>query len=47
MTQALWFASRACGLVALLLVTTVVALGALHTGRIASRACCRFWPTHS
>lgn len=43
MTQALWFASRACGLVALLLVTVVVALGALHTGRVASRA----WPRYA
>jgi sulfoxide reductase heme-binding subunit YedZ len=43
MTQALWFASRACGLVALLLVTVVVALGALHTGRVASRV----WPRYA
>lgn len=43
MTQALWFASRACGLVALLLVTAVVALGALHTGRVASRS----WPRYA
>jgi methionine sulfoxide reductase heme-binding subunit len=43
MTQTLWFASRACGLVALLLVTAVVALGALHTGRVASRS----WPRYA
>jgi sulfoxide reductase heme-binding subunit YedZ len=43
MTQALWFASRACGLVALLSVTVVVALGALHTGRVASR----LWPRYA
>ena len=42
MTQALWFASRACGLVTLLLLTAVVALGALHTGRVASRSWPRF-----
>jgi sulfoxide reductase heme-binding subunit YedZ len=42
-TQALWFASRACGLVALVLLTMVVTLGALHTGRVASRS----WPRHA
>lgn len=43
MTEALWFASRACGLVTLLLVTAVVALGALHTGRVTSRS----WPRYA
>ena len=43
MTEALWFASRACGLVTLLLLTAVVALGALHTGRVASRS----WPRYA
>jgi sulfoxide reductase heme-binding subunit YedZ len=42
MTQALWFASRACGLVTLLLLTLVVVLGALHTGRAANRHRPRF-----
>jgi predicted ferric reductase len=37
-SQALWFASRSCGLVTLLLLTLVVALGALHTGRAATRS---------
>ncbi len=40
MTQALWFASRSCGLVSLLLLTLVLVLGALHTGRAATRS----WP---
>jgi len=37
-SQALWFASRSCGLVTLLLLTLVVVLGALHTGRAATRS---------
>jgi sulfoxide reductase heme-binding subunit YedZ len=42
MGQTLWFASRACGLVALVLLTGTTALGALHTGRAASPAWPRF-----
>lgn len=42
MDQTLWFASRACGLVALLLLTGTVVLGALHTGRAATAAWPRF-----
>ncbi len=42
MTQSLWFASRACGLVALVLLTGVMVLGALHTGRTSSAAWPRF-----
>ena len=42
MGQTLWFASRACGLVALVLLTGTTALGALHTGRAASAAWPRF-----
>lgn len=38
MSQALWFASRSSGLVALVLLTLVVVLGALHTGRVATRS---------
>ncbi|WP_163507151.1 ferric reductase-like transmembrane domain-containing protein [Fodinicola acaciae] len=34
MTHALWYASRATGLVALLLLTATVTVGALHTGRL-------------
>jgi hypothetical protein len=34
--EALWFASRSCGQVTLLLLTLAVALGALHTGRAAT-----------
>jgi len=40
--QALWFASRSCGQVSLLLLTLVVVLGALHTGRAATRRWPRF-----
>ena len=42
MNQALWFASRACGQVSLLLLTLVAVLGALHTGRAATRRWPRF-----
>ncbi len=42
MNQALWYASRSCGLVTLMLLTLVVVLGALHTGRAASRSWSRF-----
>jgi DMSO/TMAO reductase YedYZ heme-binding membrane subunit len=42
MGQTLWFASRACGVVALVLLTGTTALGALHTGRAASAAWPRF-----
>ena len=42
MTQALWFASRACGQAALLLLTLAVVLGALHTGRVAGPRWPRF-----
>ena len=38
MGQTLWFTSRAGGMVALLLLTLTVVLGALHTGRAASAA---------
>jgi methionine sulfoxide reductase heme-binding subunit len=40
--QALWFTSRSCGQVALLLLSLVVVLGALHTGRAATRRWPRF-----
>lgn len=42
MGQTLWFASRACGVVALALLTGTTVLGALHTGRAASAAWPRF-----
>ena len=42
MNEALWFASRSCGQVALLLLTLVMVLGALHTGRAAARRWPRF-----
>ena len=42
MNQALWFASRSCGQVSLLLLTAVVVLGALHTGRATTRRWPRF-----
>ena len=42
MGQTLWFASRACGMVALLLLTLTVVLGALHTGRVSHAAWPRF-----
>ena len=42
MGQALWFASRATGLVALLLITATVVLGASHSGRVASPGWPRF-----
>ncbi len=42
MSQALWYASRSCGLVTLLLLTVVVVLGALHTGRATTRSWPRF-----
>ena len=42
MNQALWFASRSCGQVSLLLLTLVAVLGALHTGRAATRRWPRF-----
>jgi len=40
--QALWFASRSSGQVSLLLLTLVAVLGALHTGRAATRRWPRF-----
>jgi methionine sulfoxide reductase heme-binding subunit len=40
--QALWYASRATGLVSLLLFTAVVVLGALHGGRFAAARWPRF-----
>jgi predicted ferric reductase len=40
--QALWFTSRATGLVALLLITATVVLGASHAGRVAGRSWPRF-----
>jgi methionine sulfoxide reductase heme-binding subunit len=40
--QAFWFASRATGLAALLLFTTVVVLGALHGSRFATARWPRF-----
>lgn len=42
MGQALWFASRATGLVSLLLITASVVLGASHSGRVASSGWPRF-----
>jgi hypothetical protein len=42
MGQTLWLASRACGMVALLLLTGTSVLGALHTGRAAHAAWPRF-----
>jgi DMSO/TMAO reductase YedYZ heme-binding membrane subunit len=42
MGQTLWFASRACGLVSLVLLTATTVLGALHTGRAASATWPRF-----
>jgi methionine sulfoxide reductase heme-binding subunit len=42
MGQTLWFASRACGMVALLLLTGTCVLGALHTGRVSHAAWPRF-----
>lgn len=42
MGQALWFTSRATGLVALLLITATVVLGASHSGRVASSGWPRF-----
>lgn len=42
MGQALWFTSRATGLVALLLITATVVLGASHSGRVASTGWPRF-----
>jgi predicted ferric reductase len=42
MNQALWFASRSSGQVSLLLLTLVTVLGALHTGRAATRRWPRF-----
>lgn len=43
MSQALWFTSRSCGLVTLVLLTAVVVLGALHSGRAATRS----WPRYA
>lgn len=40
--QALWYASRATGLVSLVLLTTVLVLGALHRSRLASARWPRF-----
>jgi methionine sulfoxide reductase heme-binding subunit len=40
--QAFWFASRATGLVSLLLITATVVLGASHSGRSATRSWPRF-----
>jgi predicted ferric reductase len=40
--QALWFTSRATGLVALLLITATVVLGASHSGRVATSGWPRF-----
>lgn len=42
MNQALWFASRSCGQISLVLLTVVVVLGALHTGRATTRRWPRF-----
>lgn len=42
MGQALWFASRATGLVSLLLVTATVVLGTAHSGRAATAGWPRF-----
>jgi DMSO/TMAO reductase YedYZ heme-binding membrane subunit len=42
MGQTLWFASRACGMVSLTLLTGTSVLGALHTGRAATAAWPRF-----
>ncbi|MFC4944936.1 ferric reductase-like transmembrane domain-containing protein [Pseudonocardia sp. GCM10023141] len=42
MDQALWFTSRATGLVSLLLLTSTVVLGAVHSGRASSDAWPRF-----
>lgn len=42
MGQALWFTSRATGLVALLLITATVVLGAAHSGRVATSGWPRF-----
>ena len=42
MEQGLWFASRATGLVSLLLLTGSVALGCAHSGRVSTRAWPRF-----
>ena len=42
MGQALWFASRAAGVVALLMLTATMVLGSFHTGRVASRGWPRF-----
>ncbi|HEY0816448.1 MAG TPA: ferric reductase-like transmembrane domain-containing protein [Pseudonocardia sp.] len=42
MTQALWFTSRSSGLVTLLLLTAVMVLGALHTGRATTPFWSRF-----
>ena len=40
--QALWYSSRATGLVSLVLLTVTVVLGALNVGRLASRSWPRF-----
>ena len=42
MGQALWYTSRATGLVSLLLFTSVMVLGALNTGRLATARWPRF-----
>lgn len=42
MGQTLWFASRATGLVSLLLLTATVVLGASHSGRVATTRWPRF-----
>jgi methionine sulfoxide reductase heme-binding subunit len=42
MGQALWYSSRASGLVSLVLITATVVLGALHVGRFVSMAWPRF-----